>query len=169
MEMAAGAISPDQHQGVDGVAGRLLDFRRGELDARGLRAGSDLVAERLAHVLPLAGERRKELAPVGSRPVRSLPGRTTRGRLCARPIILQRSKKLLPTAIDARWIALEAGVKVVDVLRIPAVEKRAAGKGCVGVLARHAGDPVGRQAGRSWSARGLPYTIYVASGLSQTG
>ncbi len=56
MEVPAGAVSANQHQGADGIARRLLNFGTGELDAGGLRSCTDLVAERVAHLLPVAGE-----------------------------------------------------------------------------------------------------------------
>ena len=48
-----------------------------------------------------------------------------------------RAEELLPFRFDTPGVLLKARIEVLEVLRIAAIEERAAGEGCVGVLARH--------------------------------
>src|SRR5207302_1303086 len=52
-------------------------------------------------------------------------------------IVLERAEELLPFRFDTPGVLLKARIEVFEVLRIAAIEERAAGEGCVGVLARH--------------------------------
>src|SRR3954447_3321914 len=99
--------------------------------------------------------------------LRAPPGRPMCGVLNAFRIVLERAEELLPSGLDASGILLKARIEVLDVLRIAAIEERAAGEGCVGVLARHKAivlsvAPDRRpRAGRTQC--GTPYTMYAAS------
>src|SRR5262249_51674989 len=73
MEMPAGAIGADQHQGMDGVARRPLHLGRRQLDASALRPRSDLVADRALDLAPVAVEGGDELATRKLGPIRLPP------------------------------------------------------------------------------------------------
>ena len=73
VEMAADAIGADQHQRVDGIAGRLLHLFGGKLDAAGLRGGLHFVADGFRRFRPFAGERGDKFAAFARGPVRLLP------------------------------------------------------------------------------------------------
>src|SRR5829696_8880668 len=80
MQVAAHAIGTDQHDGANGVAGRLLHVDLADLDALGFRLRLDLVADRLLDLGPVAVEGGDEFAVGVDRPVRLFPGRAV-GRL----------------------------------------------------------------------------------------
>ena len=135
MEMAAHAEGADQHQGAHRIAGRLLDMALGELDALRLRLGLHLLGDRLADLVPVAVERRDEVAARQRRPVRPRPGRPF-GVLSDIPrVVLQALEERPPLAVHRLGIGLVARVKLVDVVGVAAVEEGRTGEGRIGVLA----------------------------------
>ena len=136
MEMAAHPIGADQHQGADGVAGRLMDIGRSQPGARrGLRL--QLAANRLLDLDPVAVQRRGQVVPGGQRPVRPRPGRSFRILLNFRRRILQAAEEIAPLGLDRIGILFVGRVKIVDVAGVGTVEERGKGKCRVCVLARH--------------------------------
>ena len=73
VEGAANPIGADQHQGMDRIAGGLLNLGGGDFDAAALRLGLELVADRALDLAPVAGERRDEVVARQLRPVRQRP------------------------------------------------------------------------------------------------
>ena len=139
VEMPARAVGADQHQRVDGIAGRLLHVGSRELDARRLRLGLDLVADRLLDLAPVAGERRDQFALRALRPVRPPPGRAGRGLADLGTAVLQALEERLPFGIDRGGVGQVAGVEVLDIGGVAAVQERGQGEGGIGVLAGHSG------------------------------
>src|SRR5262249_38770609 len=64
------------------------------------------------------------------------------GPLHGRAILLQCLEELLPVAVERAGILLKARIQMLNIVGIAAVEKRAPGEGCVGILTGHARDPV---------------------------
>jgi hypothetical protein len=136
VEVTAHAVGADQHQRVNGIAGRLQHIRRAEIDALGLRLGLDGVAELLLGVTPVAGQRGDQLA-VGMREIGRLPRRPLRAS-CA-VAVLQALEECLPLGIDRAGVGGVAGLEVFDVGGVAAIEKRRMCERSVRVLARHGG------------------------------
>ena len=138
IEMTARPIGTDQHQGVDGVAGRLLDGGGRKFDSGGLRSRLHLVAECLLDLAPIAVERGNELAARALRPVRQLPRWPLRVPHDIGALVLQALEERLPVGIDRLGVGLVARIEVLDVVGIAAIEERGAGESGVGVLTGHA-------------------------------
>jgi hypothetical protein len=139
VQMAAHAVGADQHQGADRIAGGALDVGRGDLGAARLRPRAHLVAERLFDLSPVAVECRDEFAALRLRPVRLLPGGAVRAAGDVGGAVLQARKEGLPLGVHRARIGLIAGVQVLDIGGVAAIEERTLGKGRIGVLARHPG------------------------------
>ena len=155
VEMSARAVGADQHQGVDGIARGLLDLGGGKLDARGLGARLHLVADRPFDLVPIAVERGNEFAARRLRPVRPLPGRPAGALEHIGAIILQALEECLPLGVDRLGVVLVAGMEVLDIVGIAAIEEGRVGEGGVGILTGHARGPAGWVlADRRW--RGKP-------------
>jgi hypothetical protein len=137
VQVAAGAVGADQHQRADGIARRLLHLGGGDLGAGDLRLGLDLVADRLLDLAPVAVERRDQLAPLGLRPVALLPRGAAGAARHVGGAVLEAREERLPFGIDRGRVDLVAGIQVLDVARVAAVQERGEGEGRVGVLAGH--------------------------------
>jgi len=119
-----------------------VQFGRGDLGALDLRLGGNLAADDLLHTRPVAIERGREIVAWGQRPVIAAPGRAFCVPANVVRAILQAFEERLPFAIYRSRVFLVAGVNVVDVGGVCALQKRGKGKGGVRVLARHDGFPV---------------------------
>src|ERR1700694_4546265 len=139
VEMAAHAVGPNQHQGADRIARRLVDIGRGQLAALGLRLGGDLGADGLFHLRPVAVERRSQPAPRRPRPLVPTPGQPFGVLYRVGRLVLQALEEGLPVGVHRSGILLVAGIEVVDIGGVGALQKRGEGKGGVRVLARHDG------------------------------
>src|SRR6516225_7650564 len=89
VEVPASTVRANEHQGVDGIPGRLLNFRAGKLYPQGLRARADLLFDALVHLLPVAGERGQELATRRDRPAAPLPRRSVGSPLDSHRLVLE--------------------------------------------------------------------------------
>jgi hypothetical protein len=123
VQVAARAVGADQHQGADRIARGALDFRRGNIDAAALRFALDLLGQRLANGRPVAVERRGEVAALRRRPVGTAPRRAARVQRDVVGVVLEALEEDLPLGVDRLRIGLVAGVQIVDVGGIAAVEK----------------------------------------------
>src|SRR5262249_55998450 len=75
------------------------------------------------------------------RRVRPLAGWAMAVSSAAGALLLETLEEGLPLGPDRGRIGLIAGVEVLDVASIAAIEERGAGKGGIGILTGHAGDP----------------------------
>ncbi len=141
VEMSADAIGADQHQGADGIAGRLLHLLGGKLDAPGLRRSLQLVADGFGRFRPFAGECGEQIAALACGPIRPLPRGAARDLRHFFGTVLQAFEEFPPLRVDRVGILLVAGVEVLDIGRVATVEKRGKSKGGIRVLAGHATDP----------------------------
>ena len=73
MKRTADAVGADQHQGVERIARCLLHLGGRHLDAAALGAGLEPLADRASGLLPVAGQRARELVTRQPRPVRLFP------------------------------------------------------------------------------------------------
>src|SRR4029077_7553369 len=133
VEMAADAVGTDQHQRVDRVARGLLYIDGGQFDACALRLRPDLLAELLLGVGPLAVERGEKLVTLDRR--RLFPGGAARAPGDVRGLVLQAREETAARGIDRIRIGLVAGIEVLDVGGVTAVEKGRACESRVRVLA----------------------------------
>ena len=138
VEVPARAVGADQHQGVDRIARGLLDLGAGELDASALGARLQLVADRLFDLVPIAIEGRDEFAARRLRPVRPRPRGPFGALEHIGTIVLQALEECLPLGINGLGIVLVAGIEVLDIVGIAAIEERRMGEGGVGILTGHA-------------------------------
>ena len=143
VEMPARAVGADQHQGVDRIARGLLDLGGGKFDARGLGARLHLVADRPFDLVPIAVERGNEFAARRLRPVRPRPRRPAGALEHIGAIILQALEECLPLGVDRLGVVLVAGMEVLDIVGIAAIEEGRVGEGGVGILTGHARGPAG--------------------------
>src|SRR5262249_60172546 len=123
----------------------------------------DLFPTVVLSLLRLAGERGQKLAARRGWPTRPLPRRSVSSPLDACPLVLERAEEFLPTRFHAAGILLEARLQVLDVFGVAAIKERAAGKGGIGFLARHAGVPIdGSRPGRGppSGGTGAPHSLY---------
>ena len=141
VERAADAVGADQHQGMDRIAGGLLHLGGGDFDAAALRLGLELVADRALDLAPVARQRGDEIVARRLRPVRQAPGRAAGVLEHRGGIVLEAREEHLPLRIDRVGIGLVAGVELVHVGGVAAVQERGKGEGGVGVLTGHAGNP----------------------------
>ena len=139
VEMTAHAVGADQHQGADRIARRLVDVGGRQFGALGLRLGGKLGADRLLDGGPVAVQRRGQVVARGERPVVAAPGGALGVLLDVGRGVFQALEEFLPLAVDRGGVLLVAGVEVVDVGGVGALQKRGEGKCCVRVLARHDG------------------------------
>ncbi len=131
MEVAADAVSADQHQRVNRVARRLLHVRGGELDTGGLRLRAHLVADFLFGLGPLAIEGGEKLVALDDRWF--LPRGAARA-LRGIGAVLQAAEEVTPLRVDRIRVGLVPRVEVFDVGGVAAVEKRGECESCVRVL-----------------------------------
>ena len=124
VERAADAVGADQHQGVNRIAGSLLHLGGGDFDAAALGPALELVADRPLDLAPIAHQRRDEIIARRLRPVRQRPGGAPRALEHLGGIVLEAAEEHLPLRIDRIGIGLVAGVEVVHVAGVAAVEKR---------------------------------------------
>src|SRR5580704_11395512 len=141
VKMAARPIGADQHQRPDRIPRRAFDIGRGKLDAAALRLRLDLDADAVADLGPVAVERRDKIAAGQRRPTRPAPRRAVRILFNVGGAVFQALEERLPLGIDSLRIGFVAGVEVLDIGGIAAVEERGEGKGGVGVLAGHGAFP----------------------------
>ena len=137
VEVAAHAVGPDQHQGAHGIARRLMDVGRRQLGSLGLRLGGKPGADGFFDFGPVAVERGGQLVARRQRPVVAAPGRPFGVLADVRRLILQALEEFLPFGVDRGGVFLVAGVDIIDVGSVCALQKRGEGKGGVRVLARH--------------------------------
>ncbi len=139
VEMTAHAVGADQHQGADRIAGRLVD-----VGCRQLGAGR--LACALAAILsPTAFSTRAQLPSSAEvRSSRGVSGQLSRSQdgpsaffATSAGCVLQALEELLPVGVDRGGVRLVAGVEIVDVGGVGALQKRREGKSGVRVLARH--------------------------------
>ena len=139
VEMTAHAVGADQHQGADRIARRLVDVGGRQLGALGLRLGGELGADRLFDGDPVAVQRRGQFVARRERPVVAAPGRALGVLLDVGRGVFQALEEFLPFGVDRRGVLLVAGVEIVDVGGVGALQKGGEGKCCIRVLARHDG------------------------------
>ncbi len=139
VEMPAHAVGADQHQGADRVAGRLVDVGGRRLDPLGLRLGGKLGADRLLDGDPVAVQRRGQFVAWGEWPVVAAPGGPLGVLLDVGRGVFQALEEFLPFGVDRCGVLLVAGIEVVDVGGVGALQKGRKGKCCIRVLARHDG------------------------------
>src|ERR1700682_5363985 len=139
VEMAPHAIGADQHQRADGIAGGLIDVGGRDLGALGLCLGGDLGADRLLDRRPVAVQRRGQIVARCQRPVVAAPGGAFGVLLDVGGGVLQAFEEFLPIGIDRSRVLLVAGIEVIDVGGVGALQKGREGKSGIRVLARHDG------------------------------
>ena len=139
VEMAAHAVGADQHQRADGIAGRLMHVGGGDIGALGLRFGGELGADGLLDLRPVAVECGGQVIARRQRPVIASPGGAFGVLFDVGRAVFQALEELLPLGIDRTGILLIAGVEVVDIGGVGALQKRGEGKSGVRVLTRHDG------------------------------
>src|ERR1700730_14017535 len=123
VEMTAHAIGADQHQRAHGIAGRLMDVGRRYFGALGLHLGRDLAANRLLDRGPVAVERGGQVVARGQRPVVAPPGGSVGGLLNVDRSVFEAFEEFLPFGGDRAGILLVAGVEIVDVGGVGALQK----------------------------------------------
>ena len=131
------AVGADQHQGVDGVARRLLDLGGRELDAGRLRARLDLVADAFS-ISPQSASSADTSSPRGRCGQFGSCHDGPCALLSTSAIVFQALEERLPLGVDRLRIAFVAGIGILDVVGVATVEERGAGKSGVGVLTGHA-------------------------------
>ncbi|MBA7468558.1 hypothetical protein ES707_03809 [subsurface metagenome] len=144
VEMAAHAVGADQHQRAHGVARCLMQFGGRDVGAAlfsslGLRLGGELGADGLLDQRPVAVERGSQIIARRQRPVIASPGSAFGVLLHVSRAVLQALEELLPLAIDRIGVLFVAGIEIVDIGGVGALQKRREGKGGVRVLTRHDG------------------------------
>ncbi len=139
VEMAAHAVGPDQHQGTHRIARRLMDIGRRQFGAFGLRLGGKLGANHLFDFRPVAIERGGQLVARRQRPVVPAPGWSFGVFPDVGRLVFQTLEERLPFGVHRSGVFLEAGVDIIDVGSVCALQKRGEGKSGVRVLARHDG------------------------------
>ena len=123
VEVTAHAIGADQHQGANRIARRLVDVGGRHFRALGLCLGGDLVADGLFDLRPVAVKRGGQLVARRQRPVVAAPGRAFGVLLHVRRGVLQALEELLPFGVDRGGVLLVAGIEVVDVGGVGALQK----------------------------------------------
>jgi len=101
--------------------------------------GSQLGADRLLDLRPITIERRGQFVARRDWPVVARPGGALGVLGNVRRAVLQAFKELLPLGIDRGGILLVAGVEIVDIGGVGALQKGREGKSGIRVLARHDG------------------------------
>ena len=143
VEVAAHPVGADQHQRAHGIAGRLMQVGRGDLGASGLafglRLGRKLGANHLFDFGPVAVERGRQLVLRRQRPVVAAPGRALGVLLDVGWTVFQALEELLPLGVERGRVLFVAGVDIVDVGGVGALQERRKGKGGIRVLTRHNG------------------------------
>ena len=123
MQMAAHAEGADHHDGMNGIARRLMHVGVGQ---RGSGRGGlflHLLADNLLDQAPVAVERGDQLAIGLQRPVGLFP-RCAFGVLLHRGgVVLQRGEEFLPLGVDRRGVVLPCGVERLDIIGVTAVEE----------------------------------------------
>src|SRR5262249_58219024 len=80
----------------------------------------------------------EEFAARGWRPGGRLPRRPARTGRDGGGVVFEALEECLPFGVERRRVGLIAGIEVLDVIGIAAVEERGAREGGIGVLTRHA-------------------------------
>jgi len=138
MKVPARPIRANEHQRANGVACRLLHFGGGEFDAGTLRARLDLVADSRVYLRPaICAECGCEIVARNKRPVGALPGRPACGFPDRRAVFFQRLEEGAPLGVERLRIGLEAGLQILELACIPAVQERTPGERDVAFLTRH--------------------------------
>src|SRR5262249_30107009 len=88
---------------------------------------------------PVSSQRGNQLIAWGLGPVRSPPGRTGSCLGDLRTSVFQALEKGLPFRVHGTGIGEIAGIKILDIGGVAAVEERSQGEGGIGVLAGHSG------------------------------
>ena len=135
--MAAGAVGADQHQRPDGIPGGALDVGGRDVDAAALRLRFHFIADGLADFGPIAIKGGNQIAALRHRPAGFLPGRTAGVLFDVAGVVLQALEEGLPFGIDRGRIGLVAGIEVIDIGGITAIEERGERKSGIRILARH--------------------------------
>src|SRR5205085_11207820 len=104
------AVSADQHQGANRIAGCLVNVGGRDFAAGDLRLGLDTLADRLADLDPLAVECRDKLAALDRRPVRPAPARAIRVATRVAAIVPQALEERPPFRVDRLRVGREAGM-----------------------------------------------------------
>ena len=139
VQMSAGTIGADQHDRPHRILRRLVDGGAGEVDADLLGLFGDrldgtarggLAAGRFGRA-PIAIESRDEFAIGGDRPVVALPGRSFGALQNRFPVVLQPLEEIAPLARNRCRIRLVAGVQILDVVGIAAIEEGSQSEGLV--------------------------------------
>jgi hypothetical protein len=123
VEMTAHAIGADQHQGAYRIPGRLINFRGGDFGALGLCLGRDLGPDFLLHGGPVAVQRRSQFVTRRHRPVVAAPGGALGVLLDDGGGVFQAFEKFLPVGVNRRGVLLVAGVEIVDVGGVGALQE----------------------------------------------
>ena len=126
VEMAAHAIGADQHEGADGIAGRLTQLGIGMAGV--FMHGPELGAERAFSRIPVAVEGGERVIARRRRNF-GFPGRTLRAFLDQSRVVLQLGKEALPLRIDGIGIAPVVFIKLLGIGGIAAVEEGGQSKG----------------------------------------
>ena len=138
MEMAAHAVGADQHQGAHRIARRLMDVGAPSSSrALGLRLGGKLGADGLFDLRPIAVERGGQIVLRRQRPVVAAPGGAFGVLADVGRGVFQALEELLPFGIDRAGVLFIAGVEIVDIGGVGALQKGGEGKCGIRVLARH--------------------------------
>ena len=173
VEMAAHAVGPDQHQGADRIARRLMDIGRGQ--SRCPWPAPWRRSWRRRPFRPAPSCRRAPRSGRRAASAASCPGpRTAPRRSFATSAgwSFRLLKNSCHSASTEAGIFLVAGIEIVDVGGVGALQKRGEGKCGVRVLARHDGVLVisarawktaQRRSGHRISAIGEPFTLFRAN------
>jgi len=114
-----------------------MDIGRCQLGALGLRLGRKLGADRLFDLRPIAVERGGQIITRRQRPIVPAPRGPFGVFQHVRRLVFQAFEELLPLGIDRGGILLIAGVDIIDVGGVCALQKGGECKCGIRVLARH--------------------------------
>ena len=134
MKMPTHAIGADHHDGANRIARRPQNVGIGDRARHNGRVLLYLLFEVLLDGTPVAIERRHQF-PIGrDRPVRPGPGCALGILFDIVGVVLKRAEKILPLHADRRRISLIAGIEVLDVVGVSAIEERSQRELVVGLI-----------------------------------
>ena len=123
-QVAADAVGADDHQRAQAVEHGLLDLGVGERDALLGAFGADFFADGPGRIgPPLSVERRGQLVARGGRPVSARPGRAGGVAGDVGGGFAETLEEILPARVDAGRVLGVAGVQMLDVIGVLALEE----------------------------------------------
>ncbi len=134
MQVAAHAVGADHHDGAHRIARRPEHVGVGDDGGAVRRLLLELLFEVFLDGAPVAVQRRDKFAIGDQRPVRLRPRCAFGVFLDVAGIVLQGAEEILPLHAHGGRILLVAGVEVLDVVGVAAVEERGKGKLVVGLI-----------------------------------